>query len=74
MSDCHLVISNTRLDSMFVIQGWVIQIVCMLLMPCKLSYDAAHFLSHLQLDLPWDHLKANDSYIQSFKFLSMNDI
>ena len=33
MSDCHLVISNTRLDSMFVIQGMVIQFVCMLLMP-----------------------------------------
>ena len=57
MSDCHLVSSNTRLDGMFAIQEWVIQFVCMLLMPCKLSYNAAQFLSSSQLALPWDHLK-----------------
>ena len=42
---------------MFVIQGWVIQLVCMLLMPCKLSYNGAHFLGHLQLDRLWSILK-----------------
>ena len=50
---------------MFVIQGWVIEFVFMLLMPCKLSYNAAHFFSHSQLALPWGHFEANDSYMQS---------
>ena len=36
--------------------------------------NAANFFSRLQLALRWDHFKANDSYIQSFNILFMNDI